>query len=51
MAREKYNEIDDTHTKMLALMNQIEAENNMASKLKKQLEHEKIVLEERKAVS
>ncbi len=50
-ANNRYKEIHEVHDAMLALMNRIQVENKLAAKLKQDLEHEKVVLEERKAVS
>ncbi len=51
MACKRHDEIQDTHQTMLNMMAQIQRENALASKLKRELEHEKIVLSERKEVS
>ncbi len=51
MINRSYENVNETHRKMLATNEQILIENNLASKLRKQLDHEKIVWQERKAVS
>ena len=51
LANDKYEDISSTHQSMLTMMDQIQIENAMANRLKKELEHEKVVLEERKSVS
>jgi len=51
MANGKYSEIHENHETLFKMNEQIVLEDKMATKLKKQLEHEKVVLEERKAVS
>lgn len=50
MAKQHYGEIHATHSHMTQMMQQIELENRLARKHMKELEHEKIVLEERKMV-
>ena len=50
LADDKHDDISTTHASMLVMMDQIQIENAMANKLKKELEHEKTVLEERKKV-
>ena len=50
MANRHYAEIHATHSDMTALMEQIQLENSLARRHMKELEHEKIVLEERKMV-
>ncbi|XP_055866060.1 uncharacterized protein LOC106055129 isoform X2 [Biomphalaria glabrata] len=49
LAKERYEEVESTHDAVTTTLKQISHENELANKLKKQLEHEKIVLEERKA--
>ncbi|XP_070202269.1 uncharacterized protein [Littorina saxatilis] len=49
LANERHAEIEDTHNAVTKTLEQIRHENEMAIKLKKQLEHEMVVLEERKA--
>ncbi|CAH1797693.1 unnamed protein product [Owenia fusiformis] len=49
MANARYKEIHDNHGMVSFAMRQIDKENKQALKLKRQLEHEKIVFEERKA--
>jgi hypothetical protein len=51
MACARHEEIENTHQTMMRMMGQIQRENALASKLKRELEHEKVVLQERKAVS
>lgn len=51
MANTKHAEINDIHDAVSKSLNQIKSENEVAIKLRKQLEHEMVVLEERKAVS
>lgn len=51
LASERYTEIDQSHQVVTTTLEQIRHENELAVKLKKQLEHEMVVLEERKAVS
>ena len=51
MANGRYTDIHQVHTNMSTVMQQITLENKLANKLKKELEHEKVVLGERKAVS
>ena len=51
MACSRHEEIQATHQTMVRMMGQIQRENALATKLKRELEHEKVVLEERKAVS
>ncbi|KAK2150979.1 hypothetical protein LSH36_380g01016, partial [Paralvinella palmiformis] len=48
MACKRHEEIEDTNQTMIRMMAQIQKENALASKLKRELEHEKIVLSERK---
>ena len=48
LANERYKEIDYTHANMQIMMEQIQIENAMANRLRKELEHERVVLEERK---
>ena len=50
LSNERHAEIEDTHSAVTKTLEQIRQENEMAIKLKKQLEHEMVVLEERKAV-
>ena len=50
MAKRHYADIHATHSHMTALMQQIQLENSLARKHMKELEHEKIVLDERKMV-
>ncbi|XP_076457719.1 uncharacterized protein LOC143291635 isoform X3 [Babylonia areolata] len=49
LANERHAEIEETQQAVTKTLEQIRHENEMAIKLKKQLEHEMIVLEERKA--
>ncbi|KAH9514965.1 hypothetical protein Btru_021540, partial [Bulinus truncatus] len=49
LANERLKEVESTHDAVTTTLKQIRHENELAIKLKKQLEHEKIVLEERKA--
>ena len=51
MASARYEDIHSSHKQMALRLTQINSENALAEKLQRQLEHEKIVLEERKAVS
>jgi hypothetical protein len=51
LANTKHAEINDIHDAVSKSLNQIKSENEVAVKLRKQLEHEMVVLEERKAVS
>lgn len=51
LANTKHAEINDIHDAVSKSLSQIKSENEIAVKLKKQLEHEMVVLEERKAVS
>ena len=51
MVCKRHEEIEDTHQTMIQMMAQIQRENALASKLKRELEHEKIVLSERKEAS
>ena len=51
MAEERYTDIHQVHKNMSDMNRQVQLENALALKLRKQLEHERIVLEERKAVS
>ena len=48
LANERYKHIDETHNSMQFMMEQIQIENAMANRLRKELEHERVVLEERK---
>lgn len=51
MAKRRYDEIIAQHESITTALDQIYKENDLAAKLHKQLEHEKIVLDERIAVS
>ena len=51
LARTRYGEIIEQHEAITSALGRIYKENELAAKLHKQLEHEKIVLEERIAVS
>ena len=50
MADRHYTEIHDTHSHMTRMMRQIQLENSLARRHMKELEHEKVVLDERKMV-
>ena len=50
MADRHYTEIHDTHSHMTGMMRQIQLENSLARRHMKELEHEKVVLDERKMV-
>ena len=50
MAEHRYKEIHEIHDEHSKMNTQVQIENQLATKLHKQLEHEKIVLEERKQV-
>ena len=51
MANERYQDIDNTHKEHLKMSEQIQMENKLAMKLSKELQHERIVLKERKQVN
>ena len=50
MANARHDEIHSTHKSLSKMNEQIVHEDHIANKLKKQLEHEKVVLYERKRV-
>lgn len=50
LANARHREIHSLHEEMVKMNNKLIVENSLASKLRKDLEHEKIVLEERKTV-
>ena len=50
LANERYDNIISDHKVMLEVMKMITLENSLADKLKKDLDHERVVLEERKMV-
>lgn len=51
MINARHTEIRDNHSAMEAMNKQVQMENQLATRLRKQLEHEKVVLLERRAVS
>ena len=51
LAKRRYDEIVAQHESISTALDQIYKENDLAAKLHKQLEHEKIVLDERISVS
>lgn len=51
MANARYEDVNVGQEAVTKSLNQIRRENEVAVKLRKQMEHEMIVLEERKAVS
>ena len=50
LANERHDEIEETQKAVTKTLETIRQENEMAIRLKKQLDHEMVVLEERKAV-
>src|SRR6218665_3206903 len=50
LANARHREIHSLHGDMIKMNNKLILENSLASKLRKDLEHEKIVFEERKTV-
>ena len=50
LVESRHGEVQGVHADMQKMMGQIQLENTLATKLKKQLEHERIVLEGRKTV-
>ena len=51
MATARFKEVSDTHSEMETMNQQVQLENQLATRLRKQLEHERVVLLERTAVS
>lgn len=51
LASARHNDVEEVQLSVTKSLNQIRKENEVATKLRKQLEHELIVLEERKMVS
>lgn len=51
LASTRNHDISEVHTAVTTSLEQIQHENEVATKLRKQLEHEMVVLDERKAVS
>ena len=47
LACEKHQEVQDTHANMVAIMQRVQQEYKMATKLKKELQCERVVLQER----
>ena len=51
MSDARHEEIRETHASMENMNRQVQLENQLSTRLRKQLEHEKVVLQERRAVS
>ena len=50
MYNERHKEIEETHTTMENMNKQVQLENQLSTRLRKQLDHERVVLQERRAV-